>query len=58
MKEAQQVCTSLFGSNSKQSLDIILDTSRLYSKLDVSMALTYLDQAKKMLQSTPSLFSE
>lgn len=42
MKEADQLCNSLFGTGSKQYLDILLDTSRLYCRIDVNVAVLYL----------------
>lgn len=42
MKEADLLCNSLFGNGSKQYLDILLDSSRLHSKADVNVAVSYL----------------
>lgn len=42
MKEADQLCNSLFGNGSKQYLDILLDSSRLYSKIDINVSVIYL----------------
>ena len=55
MKEAQQLCLSLFSNKSKQYLDIQLDSSRLMSGFDLGASGTHLEEAKKICQSSPLL---
>ena len=57
MKQAQQLCLGFFGNGSKQYLDIMLDSSRLYSKYDINVAMAYLDDTKKICQANPTLFN-
>lgn len=57
MKQSQQLCMALFGGSSKQYLDILLDVSRLYSRFDLNTSVTYLEEAKKVCQINPQLFT-
>lgn len=57
MKQAQHLCLGFFSNSSKQYLDIVLDSSRLYSKYDLNVAVAYLEEAKKVCQTNPTLFN-
>lgn len=48
MKKAADICLLHFGSSSKQYLDILLDLSRIYRRIDSGLAAKYFQDAKKL----------
>lgn len=52
LKKAEELCLRHFGRASKQYLEVLLDLSRLYRRVDASCALRYLGECRRVCEES------
>lgn len=52
LRKAEELCLKHFGRSSRQYLEILLDLSRLYRRVDPACALKYLSESKKVCEES------
>ena len=57
LRQAEQLCLRHFGRSSRQYLDVLLDLSRLYRRIDPSCAMKYLAECRRVTEESVFLAS-